>query len=357
MRLINNSWLFVDFFFVLSGFIITHSLSEGITSPRGLIAFAIRRFGRLWPTHFVIIVLMIAYQFSKAPPGPLLVMFNSKTYAVNDFLISLSYFMTFLHSLPGFFQLGIGAFVDINPPSWSISVEYWIYLLFGIILLYAKHFKNALLSILIIASSLMLLLIDEQIGSSLEYGILRCAYGFFVGHMVYLCYSANSFDLNHWRLGATIIEGLVVLGSAMFVILTGPVPQSLFAPAIFGLMVYVFAFEAGGLSRLMMVKPIRYLGTLSYTIYICHALVALALADGLKLIQQWMGVTYSFQREMYWEMVTVISFPSTVAANFNVLCYIFITIGFAALLSHWVEIPCRDWVNRFAKAYAGKPQS
>ena len=48
---VRNSYLFVDFFFVLSGFVIAHAYADKITDARSALTFALRRFGRLWPLH------------------------------------------------------------------------------------------------------------------------------------------------------------------------------------------------------------------------------------------------------------------------------------------------------------------
>src|SRR3569832_1450988 len=44
---VRNAYLFVDFFFVLSGFVITYSYGDRLKPPGDLGAFALRRFGRL----------------------------------------------------------------------------------------------------------------------------------------------------------------------------------------------------------------------------------------------------------------------------------------------------------------------
>ena len=50
---VRQSWLFVDFFFVLSGFVIAFTYLDKIESKAALVEFAIRRFGRVWPLHAV----------------------------------------------------------------------------------------------------------------------------------------------------------------------------------------------------------------------------------------------------------------------------------------------------------------
>jgi hypothetical protein len=43
---VRNAYLFVDFFFVLSGFVISHAYSSKVASFRNILVFVVRRFGR-----------------------------------------------------------------------------------------------------------------------------------------------------------------------------------------------------------------------------------------------------------------------------------------------------------------------
>ncbi|HEY2889571.1 MAG TPA: acyltransferase family protein [Dongiaceae bacterium] len=53
---IRHSYLFVDFFFVLSGFVIAHAYADRLHDATDLRAFALRRIGRLWPLHAAVLV-------------------------------------------------------------------------------------------------------------------------------------------------------------------------------------------------------------------------------------------------------------------------------------------------------------
>ena len=47
--------LFVDFFFVLSGFVICHAYGRRLDVDRDWPGFMIRRFGRVWPLHAAVL--------------------------------------------------------------------------------------------------------------------------------------------------------------------------------------------------------------------------------------------------------------------------------------------------------------
>lgn len=63
---VRNGYLFVDFFFVLSGFVITHSYAHRLGTPEELGAFAIKRLGRLWPLHVVVLLAFVIAESGKA---------------------------------------------------------------------------------------------------------------------------------------------------------------------------------------------------------------------------------------------------------------------------------------------------
>ena len=60
-----NSYLFVDFFFVLSGFVITFSYGDKIVDWRSAGKFMVRRIGRIWPLHMVMLFLFFDLEVVK----------------------------------------------------------------------------------------------------------------------------------------------------------------------------------------------------------------------------------------------------------------------------------------------------
>jgi peptidoglycan/LPS O-acetylase OafA/YrhL len=116
---IRNAYLFVDFFFVLSGFVITHNYADRLGTVEGLGSFAIRRLGRLWPLHAVVRLAFVIVESAKAvlawrgasiylPP------FTGNN-SSDTILMNLAFAQSF----------GIEQKVTWNSPSWSISAEFW----------------------------------------------------------------------------------------------------------------------------------------------------------------------------------------------------------------------------------------
>jgi peptidoglycan/LPS O-acetylase OafA/YrhL len=55
-----KGYLFVDYFFVLSGFVISAAYFERLSDRAALVHFIIRRFGRIYPVHLMILIGCLA---------------------------------------------------------------------------------------------------------------------------------------------------------------------------------------------------------------------------------------------------------------------------------------------------------
>src|SRR5438445_11061004 len=62
---LSNSWLFVDFFFVLSGFVIAANYQQRLLDGFGVGRFLLLRLGRLYPLHFAVLTLFIGSELLK----------------------------------------------------------------------------------------------------------------------------------------------------------------------------------------------------------------------------------------------------------------------------------------------------
>src|SRR6266513_2571664 len=63
---LRNSWLFVDFFFVLSGFVIAANYQQRLRDGFGIGRFLFLRLGRLYPLHFAMLALFVGCELLKA---------------------------------------------------------------------------------------------------------------------------------------------------------------------------------------------------------------------------------------------------------------------------------------------------
>ena len=63
LAVVQHGWLFVDFFFVLSGFVLAHAYGERLRSGQvDGFRFMLLRIGRIYPLHLVLLATMILFE-------------------------------------------------------------------------------------------------------------------------------------------------------------------------------------------------------------------------------------------------------------------------------------------------------
>lgn len=329
---LRNAYLFVDFFFVLSGFVLCHSYRGKISTMRDLGRFAVRRFGRVWPLHAVVLGALLASIaiIGRYPhPDDLALTWNSNSFAVDALLPSL--LLLNAMSLQGSVW---------NGPAWSIGAEFYIYLLFALLLLVApRRLVPLCIGLSIGALMLIFWLAPDLMNTTWDYGVIRCVAGFFGGVVAYHCYERVG---RKGPLKATVGELSAVALVALFIFYAGDGPDSVFAtslaaPFIFGLAVVVFAGEQGFLSLALRARPFRALGRYSYSIYMIHQPLLIMLcystwlagyrtkAFGAPAPKPWMG-----------------------SIDLILVDYVLAVVLIAAAMHRLVEVPARKSFNRLA---------
>jgi len=125
------SLLFVEFFFVLSGFVLYPQLLKTINNKKNIILFFKRRWMRTLPLYFIIIIL---------------VSILTNNLFSNDFLKYLTFTQKFY---PGFLTN------DYYPVAWSLSIEEFFYVVFPLILTLLT--KNNFIKYILIFFSIILI--------------------------------------------------------------------------------------------------------------------------------------------------------------------------------------------------------
>lgn len=138
-QLIENGYLWVDLFFILSGLVLAHVYGETFTSPRriGYGRFLWLRLTRIYPLYFVTLVLLVGWELYKALhgvgfyAGPLFKMWEWEG------MPPFGSPFTPAEALPSallLMQVVTDQGLTWNFAAWSLSVEWISYLLFPLLI-------------------------------------------------------------------------------------------------------------------------------------------------------------------------------------------------------------------------------
>ncbi len=177
--LVRNAWLFVDFFFVLSGFVLTHAYGGRISCAREALAFLIRRVGRLWPLHLAILGCFIGLEIIKLGLAGEGVQFTQKPFTGTNDLAAVPANALLLHSI------GLQDRLTWNGPSWSISAELMAYIAFAAVSLWAPAGVLPAVGLALGSAIVVVAMSPGSMDVTYDLGTLRCLYGFFVGSLTY----------------------------------------------------------------------------------------------------------------------------------------------------------------------------
>ncbi len=286
-NLIAGSYLFVDVFFVLSGYIMMLNYSERLVDRRAFMDFLGKRVARLYPLFlFTTFTFLVATKIVAPYLQGLLVEVTPAVNAVavapahalaptNDdsALLKLLAWLTFASSM-GWYD-----YLYANYPAWSVSTEFWTYVLFAAaVILARKRLVAVAAGAIFISFSITLyfsvvrhgcLAHGECLNVTYDAGFLRCVGGFFLGALSYLLNTR----LRQNRQIAWLKHADVVLLILMFSVVwfSTDIPAVAFAmPGAAAALITVLPFQ-GAASRLLSHKPLLWLGKMSFAIYLGHA--------------------------------------------------------------------------------------
>ncbi len=242
----------VDFFFVLSGFIMCYAYKDKLTthySHKNLYNFYVARFARLWPiTSFFSVLLFLLLMTGLWT--------SERDIGTANFIASIT-----------FFDLALGPDAAINEPAWSISAEFFAYLLFPFFLIaLKKDIKLPYLVISILGLSGLHIYIESLYGSDPQtyssYMLFRVSIEFLCGCLLYSI--SQKTDISKYANPAF----LSLLAVFLFFIIFFPL-NFLILPLIPWLILFL-AFTRKSVDKFMSAGFMVYLGKISFSIYLVH---------------------------------------------------------------------------------------
>lgn len=327
---VRHAWLFVDFFFVLSGFVIAGAYGERLRQGFSTVRFMLLRLGRIYPLHLLVLGLAVAELAARLAV-------QGDAYAIGDRSaggLVLSALLLQWVNWPGTMLW--------SPPSWSIGVEAWLYL--GMALAWRWLGRSAWLAALVLAalSLAALAFIPADGGTPPAATMLpRGIAGFGLGVGCWQLWQSRVAERVNMTAGpATLAEAAIVV--AVVALLAGPdrLAHPSLADALFAIAVLVFAADSGLVSRLLGRAPFVWLGVLSYSLYLVHLPIFL---DALHVLR-WFGLD-------------ALTRPASAGPDWlwlgDLVALALLGAALAAAYATWrfVEWPAREWSRRRAAAY------
>lgn len=276
--LIRQADLLVDFFFIISGFVISYNY-KNLDSIKDVGTFLKMRFLRLYPLLLFSTTVFFLFEiFSR----------NLFSDFINKEINNTSLFKSFIDTL----LLNnasplLGNTWGINRPTWSISAEFYAYIFFSIcILLTKQHYKKYALSITFVCCAAMLYKIYSLDNyNNAEFGFIRCIYLFIMG-MTIEKFKQHDHTLNtFWNIAIPVVS-ILILYFNMYFVETKTIHafiELFLMPLFFSAIIYLAADNLSYTSTLFSKRPLQWLGKYSYSIYLNHAIILLTLP---KLIFQ-----------------------------------------------------------------------
>lgn len=259
----------VDFFFVLSGFIITHVHAADVGRPARFESYARKRLTRIYPTYWAALAIMLGLLVVSPTP-------DGAEHQLGNLVTS-----TLLLPWPREPLLGV---------AWTLRHEMLFYLLFGVLVLHRRAGQVLLagwgtLTALNVAwtwaSGAPLF---HGLWGSLAFRIFNAE--FFFGIAV-AALVGRGWIRRPW---AAVVIGLVLfLGSGLYESFGAPhpgewPPRHLAYALGAALMLYGLAgAELGG--RLRVPRPLVTLGAASYSLYLVHVIVLLFVRQAARIVR------------------------------------------------------------------------
>tara|TARA_B100000780_G_C21102575_1_gene445021 strand:- start:769 stop:1896 length:1128 start_codon:yes stop_codon:yes gene_type:complete len=269
--IINNGYLMVELFFVLSGFVIYNAYAKKIISTKDLIRFQFLRFGRLYPVHLLFLVVYIfievakyfaQYKFGISSP-------NSQPFLENN-LAALFQHIFLIQAIGP-----TGNDLTFNGPAWSISVEFFTYLLFGVGVLFFHKNKEFFFSVLALISLLMLTT-ETTFGFS---SLVRCFAGFFIG-----CLTANIIGKSSTTV-PSYISLLIFVAIFFFLQIKTPHEYDLMIYFLSSTLIASLVLSKQGLlKKILNLKILTWLGSISYAVYMSHSSIIWVMNQVVRII-------------------------------------------------------------------------
>jgi len=330
--LVQHGFLFVDFFFVLSGFVISASYGNRLAHDFPITDFMKLRLGRIYPLHFVVLALFVIFEAATAG-----ITRHSGNLPFSE-----------IHS-PGMLLANLGLIQTFvgpdrsswNGPAWSIAVEVWTYLLFAFLFRHSSRFIVPVAFLLAAGCGFYLLFATDRFLDAYHDGAFaRCLIGFSFGIITFHLFSKVQWRVSN--LQASITEILVVMATVVMIIIAGSTLISLLFPILFAVVIFIFSHQSGSVSKFLLIRPMKFIGKISYSIYLIHFFIISRMINILELSQ---GHMRDYHLIYYVGSKKFVGQTPLMADLISVIVLVLVIL-LAAMSYSFIENPANRWVRR-----------
>jgi peptidoglycan/LPS O-acetylase OafA/YrhL len=262
---VRGGYLWVDFFFILSGFIMAYVYGQmferevSVSSYRGFLG---KRIARIYPLH----LFMLCAYVACAAVGVTACAGTVHGFFTNLFLVQ---------------AWGTEHDLTWNRVAWSISTEFGFYLVFPFIaraIAMTPRLVHAISPLALFGGLVLLVHHTGTLGVTYDFGLIRCICEATIGML--MC--------QVMRDPAPGVKWLVTRDWVRWPLLLAPLvlmqlhAHEVAIVAVFALMILPLAFADGSLDRFLRWAPIRHTGVVSYSLYMSHYLVLIFVGGILK---------------------------------------------------------------------------
>lgn len=308
----------VDLFFILSGFILSYTYLESFGTGRFRYqSFLTNRLARIYPLHIATLAFTIALVVVAGLRG-----------------ITLDGNVANWSALPAHLFLvnawGLAPTASFNHPSWSISAEWFAYLLFPLFAavlwpLRQRPIAAVMLAVIVLAVSYIGF--QAVAGFSLadatfQWGALRIVPTFLLGGALYLAFRAGAVD------NGKLAAGLAIVAVALMVGLSQLAQPDVLIVGAAGLLVLALAGVDRAGKGLLSHPVMVWLGEISFATYMIYVPWKWVYLKGMDLV---LGLEGQPLPLVWWIVGLVALIPLSAAAH------------------HLIEVPCRHLIRRMGE--------
>ncbi|MEP6716124.1 MAG: acyltransferase [Terriglobia bacterium] len=310
--LVHGGYLAVETFFILSGFVLARTYAHAEWKGRDLLHYGAARIARIYPVYLLSLLVVMPFIIEA--------MLKPTRTAAQKMNLLVDY---------GFVLQGWtgGLNVGWNTPAWTLSCEFFFYLLFPLLILAMRRARRpAIFAVLGICLVTPVILAHSNVPWTWKpiYHLSDFAAGI-AGARIFGWLQPRMFRRGYYLYLPAVLAGtLLIIFPRLMDGTYGDVNTGLRPLNVLALI--GFSLGGGTLARLLSSRVAEYLGKASYSMYILHV-----------PLLWWYG---------QWATTGPLHLPGIVAA----LLYLAIVIAISTVVFERVEVPANRWVRSLVTA-------